>query len=279
MNKFKMLFFSLLMVSSAYARNVILNRTTPIYGETRRGGVTELGTMLAGTEVAIFNDSIRLPGIGQAVLVKRIREPNRIASNYRYELALEINRTSQYQNFYISVNDLDVIRNTRPVRVDPVRVNPRRDVVVDYGREYQVCYETPRSRVVTMNREQQKRGNRNVVGGIIGAIGGQVIGGLTGNDRLGDVISAVGLGFAAVGAVQVASSREVFYTDTQIDCQRYYQPDTRIYTFSRQGQRCSTTRYYTNRWGSENEYFETVCTGRQTSRYVTFERSYEIYAY
>ncbi len=283
MNALKTLFFSILMISTAYGRTIVLNKTTPIYGENRRGMVEELGTFMAGTSIVLYNDRNRVAGLGPSILVKRINNPDRINSNYRYQLALDINRTSHFENFYISARDLQERRDTRPVIVSPRRDNPRRDVVVtprvDYGHEYQVCYETPRSRVVTMNREQQKRGNRNVVGGIIGAIGGQVIGGITGNDRLGDVISAVGIGFAAVGAVQVASSKEVFYTNSQIDCQRYYQPDTRVYTFRRQGQRCSTTRYYTNRWGNENEYFETVCTGRQTSRYVTFERSYEIYAY
>lgn len=276
----------LMTLTSVFARQIVLNRDTPVFAEDRRGNIEEVVTFLAGTRVVLYDERAKLPGVGSAVLVKRIQDVDSIRSDYRYSVAIDINRTSHFDNFYIREADLEgrVIRREEPRRVTPRRDHPRRDVIVtgptfDYAREYEVCYETPRRRVVTMNEEQRRRGNRNVVGGIIGAIGGQVIGGLTGNDRLGDVISAVGLGFAAVGAVQVASSQEVFYTDYQIDCRSYYKPDTRIYTFHRQGQRCSTTRYYSNRWGSEYEYFETVCTGRQTSRFVTFERSYEIYAY
>lgn len=280
--------FCALLMTSAFARTVVLRKDTPIYEVDRYGDVEMLGTFLAGTEVEIFPQREKIRGLGSVVLVDAILDPHRIHSDYRYDLAMRINRSSDYVDFLISEDDLEgrtsrrdrdvVVRRDRPV----VRHNPRvrRNVVVTDYNEYEVCYETPRRRVVTMNEAQRNRGGRNVVGGIGGVIAGQIIGGLTGNDRLGDVISVIGLGFAAVGAVQVASAKEVFYTDYEIDCRSYYQADTRVYRFSRQGQRCSTTRYYTSRWGQTTEYFETVCGGgRHSSRYVTFERSREIYAY
>lgn len=156
-----------------------------------------------------------LAGLGRAVLVERVFRPEQIRSDYSYDLAMDINQTSHYNSFYVLVRDIQVPRATRTTR----RQTTRR---FDHSREYEVCYETPRSRVVRMNEEQRDRGQRNVVGGLLGAIGGQIIGGVTGNDDLGNVISAVGLGFAAVGAVQVASAKEVFYSDYDIDCQTYY---------------------------------------------------------
>jgi uncharacterized protein YcfJ len=265
---------------SAQARQVFLRKDTPVYKETRYGAIENLGTFLAGTEVVFFDRRTKVPGMGAGVLIKRIRRPNQIASNYRYNLAVDINRTSDFENFIMLERDLDMPRRVNP----PRRETPRREVIierrterrVDYGREFQVCYETPRTRVVTRNEQQRKRGNRNVIGGAGAIIGGQILGAITGNDRLGDIISVVGAGFLAVGAVQVASSDEVFYTDYDYNCRSYYKPDPRVYTFRRGGNRCATTRYYSNRWGSEYEYFETRCGG---STYVSFERSYEIYAY
>lgn len=269
-----------LSLVNAHARRIILTRDTPVYAQ-RRGYVEELGTFRAGTEVILYNERARLAGYGSATMIKRIVEPNRIDSNYRYNLAIDINRTSHFDEYYFLDRHLEGDRRDIPRRD---RVQPRdrvivREPVVDYTREYQVCYETPRRRVVTINEDQRRRGNRNAVGGGLAVIGGQILGAVTGNDDLGDIISVIGAGFLAVGAVQVASSQEVFYTDMGLDCKTYYTADSRVYRFSRQGQRCSTTRYYSNRWGSEYEYFETECRGRRNTRYISFERSYEIYAY
>jgi uncharacterized protein YcfJ len=289
MKNFKAIVFilaGLMTLTSVFARQIVLNRDTPVFAEDRYGNVEEKVTFLAGTRVVLYDERAKVAGLGSAILVKRINNVDSIRSDYRYGVAIDINRTSHFDNFYIREADLEgrVIRREEPRRVTPRRDYPRRDVVVtrpsfDYAREYEVCYETPRRRVVTMNEEQRRRGNRNVVGGILTGIGGQILGGVTGNDRLGDIVSAIGIGFAAVGAVQVASSQEVFYTDYDIDCRSYYKPAPYVHTFRRQGQRCSTTRYYTNRWGQESEYFETVCTGSRTSRFVTFEYSHEIYRY
>lgn len=276
----------LMTLTSVFARQVVLNRDTPVFAEDRYGNVQEKVTFLAGTRVVLYNEYAKVAGLGSAVLVKKIKDVDSIRSDYRYGIAIDINRTSHFDNFYIREADLQgrPVRVERPRRDRPVRVNPRRDVIVtrptfDYSREYEVCYETPRRRVVTMNEEQNRRGNRNVVRGILTGIGGQVFGHVTGNERAGDIISAFGLGFAVFGAAQVASSQEVFHTDYDIDCRSYYRPASYVHNFRRNGQSCSTTRYYTNRWGQESEYFETVCTGRQTSRFVTFEYSHEIYRY
>lgn len=282
-----MVFLAFITLVSAQARSIILRKDTPVYLKTDRGYVENKGTFLAGTEVILYDDVTRLPGQGMGVLIKRIPQPDRIRSDYRYNLALDINRTSHFESYVMLETDLEAPRRV----VTPPRRDSRRDVILDrrerrdrfepapsydYRREYEVCYETPRRRVVTINEQQRKRGNRNVVGGAGAIIGGQILGAITGNDRLGDIISAVGVGFLAVGAVQVASSEEVFYTDYAYNCRSYYTADSRVYNFRRSGQRCSTTRYYSNRWGSEYEYFETRCGG---STYVSFERSYEIYAY
>lgn len=278
----------LLMSLSAMARMAVLNRTATVFYDAR-GHVVEEGTFFSGTRMDVEEHTIRIPGVGRVHRINQIHDVRSIKSSYRRDLALDINDNSYRDDFYIKARTIDFIsRRDRPVRVNPRHDNrggSRRDVILDRRERYdsgtirEVCYETPRRRVVTMNEERRDRGGRNLVGGIITTIGGQVLGNITGNDRLGDVVSAVGLGFAAVGAAQVASSQEVFYSDYEINCREYYTPDTRVYTFRRQGQRCSTTRYYSNSWGGTHEYFETVCHGRQTSRFVTFERSYEIYAY
>ncbi len=276
-----------LLSVSAMARTMILTNTTPVYEEDRRGDLNEVVTFYEGTQIEVFDEVDYIRGFGDMTLVKRINGVRDMSSRYRRDMAREINRNSDRDYFWINANDI------APLRSRPVRVNPgprhdrsRREVILDRrngrydsGTIREVCYETPRQRVVTMNEERRDRGGRNIVGGIIGTIGGQILGEVTGNDRLGDVVSAIGLGFAAVGAVQVASSQEVFYTDYEIDCRQYYTPDRRVYTFERNRQTCSTTRYYSTSWGGTHEYFETVCHGRQTSRFVTFERSREIYRY
>lgn len=279
----------LLMSLSAMARTAILNRTATVFYDNG-GHVVEEGTFFAGTTLDLEERTIRIPGVGRVHRINRVHNVRDIKSSYRRDLALDINDNSSFDDFYIKARTVDFVA-TRDRRERPVRINPpghnggRRDVIIEHRDRYdsgtirEVCYETPRRRVVTMNEERHDRGSRNLVGGILTTIGGQVLGNITGNDRLGDVVSAVGLGFAAVGAVQVASSQEVFYSDYEINCREYYTPDTRVYTFRRQGQRCSTTRYYSTSWGGTHEYFETTCHGRQTSRFVTFERSYEIYAY
>lgn len=284
LKKISIITLGLLLSFSAMARNVILNTTAPVYFDNGRHMIEE-GTFFSGTLMKIDDHLIRERGIGHVYRIKRVHNVRDISSKYRRDLAKDINQG--YGDFYINADDVDFVANRRnPIRVNPIdHGRSRRDVILDRRAGYdmgtirEVCYETPRRRVVTMNEERRERGSRNVVGGIIATIGGQVLGNVTGNDRLGDVVSAIGLGFATVGAVQVASSQEVFYTDYEIDCRQYYTPDTRVYSFRRQGQRCSTTRYYSSSWGGTHEYFETVCHGRQTSRFVTFERSYEIYGY
>ncbi len=282
------LIVALLMTIStnAFARIVTLKRDTPIYEIDRYGDIEELGTFLAGTQIEIFPGREKMRGLGSVALVRSVLDPHRIHSDYRHQVAMRINRSSDYVDFLVSEADLegrslrrnrDVRRRANPVvRRDPIR----RDVVVRDFNEYQVCYETPRSRVVTMNEAQRDRGTRNIIGGTGAIIGGQIIGGLIGNDRVGDVISAIGLGFAAVGAVQVASAKEVFYTEYGVDCRSYYKADRRVYPFKRGRQSCETTRYYTSRWGQTTEYFETECRrGAHTSYYVSFERNTEIYGY
>lgn len=287
MKNFKALVFilaGLMTLSSVFARQIVLNRDTPVFAEDRYGNVEELVTFLAGTRVVLYDERAKVRGLGSAILVKRIRDIESIRSNYRYDMAIEINRTSHFDNFYIREADLEgrVTRREQPRRVNPVIVDrPRRDVVVsrprfDSSYEYEVCYETPRRRVVTMNEAQRDRGTRNVIGGALLGLGGQLLR----NERLGDVVSAVGIGLAAVGAVQVASAQQVFYTDYDIDCRSFYRAADYRHPFYRNGKSCKTTRYYTNRWGQEREYFEVECgSGRHVSRYITFEYSSEIYRY
>ncbi len=280
--------FCALIMGSTLARTVFLKQATPVFQVDSYGDVEEKGTFLAGTEVVLYGDRVKIAGIGRAILIKRIVRPDLIDSRYRHSLALEINRTSHYNEFLMREADLEARgQRTRvaPIRTQPIRRDPvpsRRDVIVSRRQNfdaYEVCYETPRRRVVTMNESQRQRGNRNIGGGLLGVIGGQVIGGITGNDNLGDFISAVGAGFAAVGAVQVATSSEVFYTDYDVDCRSYYQPRGRR-TFTRRGQSCTTTHYYSSSWNHEAEYYETVCgRGSRSSRFISFERSHEIYPY
>lgn len=140
---------------------------------------------------------------------------------------------------------------------------------------YEVCYEQPRQRVVeVVDRAQNRRGSRLVLGGIAGVIGGAIIGG-----DAGDVIAAAGVGVAAWGAIEIADSREIFYVDGGVDCRRYYTEDTRRRSFRRDGKQCTTKRYYSTDWTGSEEYFETTCVSRRgrSSTYVTFTRSSEIW--
>ena len=141
--------------------------------------------------------------------------------------------------------------------------------------EYVACYERPKTRLVTYTDQRQaRRGNKKVVGGLIGVLGGQLVGAVTGNDKVGDAISIAGAAVAVYGAVEVADASEIIYADNGYDCRSYYQVDRRVYKHRVQRQRCETRRYYSNRWGSEHEYFETTCSGR---RYMSFERNTEIW--
>lgn len=148
------------------------------------------------------------------------------------------------------------------------------EVTYDHN-EYRTCYERPRTRLVTYTDQRQaNRGRKKVVGGLIGVIGGQLLGKATGNENLGDAVSAVGAAVAVYGAVEVADASEIIYQDNGYDCRSYYQVDRRVYKHRVERQRCETRRYYSNRWGAEHEYFETTCSGR---RYMTFERNTEIW--
>lgn len=156
-----------------------------------------------------------------------------------------------------------------------LRRSPRRnqtiitETVYDHN-EFTTCYERPRTRLVEYRDERQARQGRNaVIGGLVGIGIGQIIGGDT-----GDVVSAIGAGVAIYGAIEVADSREIIYQDNGYDCRSYYTTDTRTYTRVVNNRRCTTTRYYTNRWGSTHEYFETTCG---SSRYMSFERSSDIW--
>lgn len=140
---------------------------------------------------------------------------------------------------------------------------------------YEVCYEQPKRRVVeVVDRAQNRRGSRLVIGGIAGILGGAIIGGDAGN-----VIAAAGVGVAAWGAIEIADSREIFYVDGGVDCRRYYVEDTRQRSFRRDGRQCTTKRYYSNDWTGSEEYFETTCVGSRGGRstYVTFTRSSDIW--
>jgi len=260
-----------------------LDNSTPVFEENFRGGAVESVTLKRGTVLTLDDDSFHHPDLGRVFLVLSIHDVRSIRSDYRFNKAREINRNSDRNNYMVSARDIDYRRGDggggvhRPRRDQVVtRRDTVRTEVIDYGREYEVCYERPKSRIVQINESQRKRGNRNVVGGVAGAIFGQVLGGVTGNEDLGNVVSAIGLGFAAVGAVQIADSKDVFYVDNGVDCRKYYQPDTRVYTFRRQGRSCRTTRYYSTRWNGTHEYFETNCSG---SNYISFQRSRDIWAY
>lgn len=172
-------------------------------------------------------------------------------------------------------------KSTRPRRVrtydygysHTVR-DHHRGVDYDYY-EYEACYERPRRRIVEIhNQSQRDRGTGMVALGIFALVGGQVVAG--DNRNLGNFISAVGGIMAVAGAVEIADSSEVFYEHNGYDCHKHYEVDTRRYRFRRQGYSCTTTRYYSHRWGSTHEYFETTCHGR---RYVTFKRTRDIWGY
>lgn len=136
--------------------------------------------------------------------------------------------------------------------------------------EYMTCYERPKTRLVEYtDHRQARRGRNRVLGGLAAIIGGQIVGG-----DVGDAISIVGAGFAIYGAVEVADSQEIIYQDNGYDCRSYYQADRRVYTRTIERQTCTTRRYYSNRWGSTHEYFETTCSNK---KFMTFERSADVW--
>ncbi|MBD66183.1 MAG: hypothetical protein CME62_13310 [Halobacteriovoraceae bacterium] len=142
-------------------------------------------------------------------------------------------------------------------------------VVYDHE-EYVACYERPKTRLIEYtDTRKAKRGRNKVIGGLAAILGGAIIGGDAGN-----VVAAAGVGLTAWGAIEVADSSEIIYVDNGYDCRSYYTVDTRRYTKRIEGRQCTTTRYYTTRWGQTHEYFETTCSGR---RYMTFERNADIW--
>ncbi len=150
-------------------------------------------------------------------------------------------------------------------------VVPTHHAHVNYDHnEYMACYEKARRRVITIDQKKERRGAGKVLGGFIGALVGEIIGG-----KEGKIITAVSTGVAIYGAVEVSSARDIVYETDGYDCYSYYTVDTRYHSYrNRDGRRCTTRRYYTNRWNGTHEYFETTCSGHT---YVTFERSEEIW--
>ena len=151
----------------------------------------------------------------------------------------------------------------------------RRGVDYDYY-EYEACYERPRQRIVEVHDQaKEDRGTGMVVFGILGAIGGQVV--ARDNRNLGNFISLASGMIAVAGAVEVSNSSEVFYEHNGYECRNYYEIDTRRYRFRNdRGYSCVTKRYYSQRWGSTHEYFETKCSGHT---YVTFNRHRNVWGY
>jgi hypothetical protein len=272
---------ALVSVTSAFARIVTLERSAPVFRKDGRNLHQEVATFLGGTRIDISNRVFKQVGLGPVYKVREVRGYRNFSSNHRYNTAIDINRSRGYVDYFIKASDVDGRRFVEPARPS------RRDVIVDRrtptierGYEYEVCYERPKTRVTeVMNEKQDRDGRRNrwVGGGL--AIGGQILGEITGNRDAGNLISGVGAGILIVGMVQVASANEVFYVDNGVDCRSYYQPDSRRYTFYERGTRCETTRYYTNRWGNVSEYYETTCFGRRQSSYVSFERNRRYWAY
>jgi len=271
---------ALLSVSSAFARLVTLESSAPVFRKDGQRYHQEVVTFQRGTRLDISDRIYKEAGLGSVYKVREVLDYRNFASNHRYNTAIDINSSRGYVEYFVKSNDVDSRRYVEPRRdVRRPVVTERRVETYDYGYEYEVCYERPKTRIVQRNSAQRERGKRNAIGGGIAILGGQIFGQITGNEDLGNIISAVGVGFAAVGMVQVASSKEVFYVDNGVDCRSYYQPDQRVYTFYERGTRCQTTRYYTNRWGNVSEYYETTCYGRQQTQYVSFERNRRYWAY
>ena len=252
----------------------ILMRDTPVYDQYGHFR----GTLPGGTHILFDNYNINVPGEGIGYVINQVLNPRDLRTTSMRRFARRINRQHGYGNYIIFRRDLSY-RRISPLRR---RYTTYREPIIERNppsldRSYEVCYERPKNQVIRrINEEQRRSGNNNMIAGVATLIGGQLLGAATDNRRLGNAVSLVGVGFVAVGAIQVASSEEIFSNGSEINCKTYYTPDRRVYRFKRRGRSCFTTRYYSNRWGSEYEYFETRC---DSQTYITFERSYEIYGY
>ena len=251
----------------------ILMRDTPVYDQYAHFR----GTLPSGTHILFDYYNFSHPRKGIGYVIKKVLNPRDLRISKR-GFARRINRQHGYGNYIIFRRDLSYRRISPPRR----RYTTYRETIIERNppsldRSYEVCYERPKDKVIRINEEQRRSGKNNMIRGVTTAIAGQLLGAVTENRQLGNIVTAVGVGFIGVGAIQVASSEEIFSNGSEINCKTYYTPDRRVYRFrSSEGRSCFTTRYYSHRWGSESEYFETRC---DSQTYITFERSYEIYGY
>jgi len=250
----------------------ILMRDTPVYDQY--GHYRE--TLPSGTHILFKDYTIKVRGVGIGYVIQEVLNPRDLRFSKR-RFARSINRQHGYGNYIIFRRDLSYSRISPPRR----RYTTYRETIIERNppsldRSYEVCYERPKNQVIRINEEQRRSGNANMRAGFATAIAGLALGALTENRQLGNIVTAVGVGFVAAGAIQVASSEEIFSNGSEINCKTYYTPDRRVYRFRTEGRSCFTTRYYSNRWGPEYEYFETRC---DSQTYITFERSYDIYGY
>jgi uncharacterized protein YcfJ len=295
--KMKKLFIAVIAIVASMqafgAMKVRLNSDARVYRDYDR---REFVTLLRNTIVVVDNRSF--DGFYRLRKVKNI---GNIRSDYRYNAALTINRDNRDRRgivykipSYIINNSLDNRRqdrrnDRRVVTTTTTRRNggttvttTRRNydtnvVTTTRTREYEVCYEQPRKKVVTINESQRQRGNNRVGWGLVGALGGQVLGEITGERDLGNIVSAIGAGFVVAGAIDLSQSKETIF-ETQYNCRQYYEVDEYLHEFYRNSQRCTTTRYYTYKWGEEREYFETSCIGNgRSNSYMSFQRSQDIW--
>ena len=267
------LLFLMGITTTVNATATVLTRTTPVYDQNAH----YRGSLPSGTHILFDYYNFSHPRKGIGFVIQEVLNPRDLRISRRF--ARSINRQHGYGNYIIFRRDLSYRRISPPRR----RYTTYRETIIERNppsldRSYEVCYERPKNQVIRINEEQRRRrsGNTNMIAGVATLIGGQLLGAATDNRRLGNAVSLVGVGFVAVGAIQVASSEEIFSNGSEINCKTYYTPDRRVYRFRTEGRSCFTTRYYSNRWGPEYEYYETRC---DSQTYITFERSYDIYGY
>lgn len=298
MKRFALLLVGLLSAQCLWASDLRMTSTLDVK-VYERGQLYHAGTFPAGTEVRIDDNYSIGPSLFETsdgrylhskrgwIRVKRILNPHIFRrGSYAEESAQNINRNSDYQEFFVSAgvydlsHDIRRLPRERVVVREEVYVEPapiRREVYVEetFTNSYDVCYLQPRRHLVTMKEEQARRGRRNTAIGVGVGIAGIILGGSNNRDmrNLGTAMTIGGAVLATVGLVQWSDARTVVTTYDQ-RCDRYYTRDTVVRQVYIEGQRCSTERYYSRSWDREVEYFQTTCSG---NRYYSFERNNQIW--
>lgn len=257
MKKTVVVLMALITAFSAFAERVELTRDTKFLTDNE-GYIGEYGWFLNGTRMEISDRSTYLYARGREIEVYRVRRFTQRSLDRMYgrrlENALDVN--DGYVDVYISRRDLHNnavrVRDNRPV--GPVRpVRPVRD------NSYEVCYEQPRKKVVSIDTNRRNEGiGQAIFGGLLAGVASQF------DNDLAQVIGVgAGLVIAGQGINNISQARDVVFV-SDYNCRQYYDESRVVNNFrTRDGDYCTVTRYSSSEWRRNGRtrysYHETSC--------------------